>query len=500
MQKVERRKHKKRRAGRLAGILLCAVLLIAGVTAGLLLRRTAEKEAERPEASVYEPVTGSIIQRKEEEVKSLTVTRQGKKPWTVVQSEDGTLRMMTEDGSVAELWTVDDHIAKKLLDLASNLVYKDIFTENREVWESQPEAFGLKKPKIIAAISFTDGTTVTVRIGKTADPVDGDSYYMVVDGDDRLYAVDAGTVEDLNTERELLHPVPDLDIRSSLLDRITVKDGKGKVLTEWALQGDIRDRDAAENWLLTSPFTYAADYDQIGNLKKNAENLLLGVHVDDADEKKLKSYGLDKPKAVIEIHMSAGSTGTVGQTGVYDIVENKERTVILTIGGKKSEMTSYVRYGDGIYTIANYAVNVFIEAKPMDTIARYVAITPLTSLTGVTMEKQGAETIEYTVTKNAVTEESVSDENGGYTCTKNGEEIPYTVFSASWERMLTVTVSGRLPKEYQLKDVHTRYILRTVSGKTHTIELSDYDGMHDAVTLDGNTVFYLIKGGMTELP
>ena len=37
-------------------------------------------------------------------------------------------------------------------------------------------------------------------------------------------------------------------------------------------------------------------------------------------------------------------------------------------------------------------------------------------------------------------------------------------------------------------------------GGTHVIELSDYDGMHDAVTLDGHTCFYLIKGGMTELP
>jgi hypothetical protein len=32
------------------------------------------------------------------------------------------------------------------------------------------------------------------------------------------------------------------------------------------------------------------------------------------------------------------------------------------------------------------------------------------------------------------------------------------------------------------------------------VELSDYDGIHDAVTLDGYTLFYLIKGGMTALP
>ena len=66
--------------------------------------------------------------------------------------------------------------------------------------------------------------------------------------------------------------------------------------------------------------------------------------------------------------------------------------------------------------------------------------------------------------------------------------------------LLTVTVSGKLPDGWEKKETHTKYTLHTVSGGTHVIELSDYDGMHDAVTLDGHTYFYLIKGGMTELP
>ena len=499
MQKVERRKHREKRPGRLAWILLCAVLLAAGVTAGLILHRTAEK-AELPAVYRREPVTGFIIQRDADEVESITVTQHGKAPWTVVQQESGTLRLKTEEGSVADNWLVDSHIAKILIDVASNLAFKDVYTENREEWEPEAEAFGLADPKIIAEVCFTDGTKVTVRVGNTSDAVDSDSYYMTVDGNDWLYALDAGTVEDLNTEMELLHPVPDLDIRSSLLDRITVKDGNGTVLTEWMLQGNIRDQDAAENWLLTAPFAYPADYDQIENLKQNAENLLLGVYVGEADAKTLKRCGLDKPSAVIELHMAAGTTGTVGAAGVYDVEECEERTEILTIGSSKSDMSAYVLYGNEVFTISYYSVNVFIKAKPMNSAARYVVITPLSSVESVTVEKQDAETVRYTVTKNAVSEESLSDENGGYTCTRNGEEIPYTVLSAAWDRLLTVTVSGRLTKDYQPKAVHTRYTVHTVSGTTHTIELSDFDGMHDAVTLDGHTLFYLIKDGMTNLP
>ena len=500
MQKVEKRKHQKRRPGRLIWILACAVVLTAGVTAGLLLRKTAEEESELPVVYRHQPVTGSIIDRNPDEVESLTITRRGEAPWTVVQTGSGTLRLKDENGKTADGWTVDEHIAKKLIDLASNLVYKDVFTEKREEWEPHAAVFGLEDPEIMAEVSFTDGTTVTVKVGNASDPTETDSYYMSVVGDGRLYALDAGTAEDLKTEKELLHPVPELNIRGSLLDRITVKDGGGSVRTEWMLQGDIRDQDAAVNWLLTMPFTYAADYDQIKNLKQNAENLTLGAYIGENDLNTIRKCGLDNPAGIIEIHMAAGATGTVGMTGVYDVKENDERTEILTIGSSKSDMTAYVLYRDAVYSITRYSIDVFLKAKPMDTAARYVMITPLNSLTGVTVEKQGAETAVYTMTKNPVSEKSVSDENGGYTCTRNGEEILYSAFSAAWDRLLTVTVSGRLKTDYRLKEPHTRYTLNTVSGKTHTVELSDYDGMHDAVTIDGNTVFFLIKNGMTELP
>ena len=36
MQRVERQKHKDRKRGRLAGVLVCAVLLIAGITAAAI--------------------------------------------------------------------------------------------------------------------------------------------------------------------------------------------------------------------------------------------------------------------------------------------------------------------------------------------------------------------------------------------------------------------------------------------------------------------------------
>ena len=498
MQKVERQKHKDRKRKRLTGLLLCALLLAACVTAGILLRQKSEEE---PPPS-YQPVTGAVIQRSAEELLSLTVTQRGEQPWTAMRGEDGSLRLQSESEEELNEWAVDEIIARALIDVATNLTYEDVFTENREDWEPEAADFGLADPRIIAVFRFRDGSEVTVRIGDSADPDGNAYYYLTVDGDDRLYAVSAGTVQDLNTEKELMHPVSQLVIRGALLDRITVRNGDGSDRMQWTLQGKISDQDAAENWLITAPFVYPADYDAMKNLRDSAENLRLGVYIGSADEENIKQCGLDDPTAVIELHMAAGSTGTVSESGVYDVEEREEPTETLTIGGSKSEMTAYVLYRDEIYTISHFSLSPFTESDPLSTAARYTVSTPLNSLESLTVEKQGAESVHYAIVRMDSDTEQTEDAETEITvrCMRNGEEIAYDAFSAAWERLLTVTVSGRLPEGWQPKETHTRYIFRTVSGGRHTMELSDYDGMHDAVTMDGHTLFYLIKGGMTELP
>ena len=498
MQKVERKKHESRQRRPLVWVLLCAVLLAAGVTAGILLRNRAKEDTE----VTRRRITGAIVRRDEDELQSMTVTQRGKASWTAVREEDGSLRLQPEDESMPNTWVVDENLAGMLTDVAVNLAYDDVFTENRADWEPDAEDFGLKDPLVTAVFRYKDGTEVTARFGDSADPGANAYYYMVVEGDDRLFAVAKGTVDDLNTEKELLHPVHELQIRSALLDRITVKNGDGTVRQEWTLQGQVSDRDAAENWLLTQPFTYPADYDAMKNLRDSAENLTLGVYVGNAEEEALKKCGLDEPAAILELHMAAGSTGTVSDFGVFDVADWEERTETLVLGSSKSEMVQYVLFADEIYTISHFSVDVFTKTKPMDTVARYTVATPLTSLDSVTVEKPEG-TARYVLSINGDTAAAGQEENEAttqYICMKDGTEISYDAFDAAWERLLTVTVSGRLPEGWQNKETHTKYTIRTVSGGTHTIELSDYDGMHDAVTLDGHTYFYLIKGGMTELP
>ncbi len=246
MQKVERKKHGERRHGRAVGVLLCALLLAGCVIAAVLLTRKAE---EKPEPG-RQPVSGAIVRRNREDLESITIKPRDGESWTAVRKEDGTLELVRAEDD--EIWMVDETIADMLQDAAVNLTYEDVFTEHGEEWKPQADAFGLADPLITATFRYKDRTETTVRIGNSADPEENATYYMAVDGDDRLYAVASGTVKDLSTEKTLLHPVPELQIHAALLDRITVRNGDGSVRTEWKLNGAVSDQDAAENWILTA--------------------------------------------------------------------------------------------------------------------------------------------------------------------------------------------------------------------------------------------------------
>ena len=484
LKRVERKKHRTMKHRRLIWLAAAFVLLAGSVTAAVLLSRKTEETILREDHS------GLLVDRAAEELVSVTVDRRNDAPWTLVRTENGSL--MPEDGSE---WTPTEQQAGMLQEAVTKLRYEEILTEDPAIWRDHPEEFGLADPLVTVTGRFTDGTAVTVHIGNDTGLEEG-WHYMTAEGDDRLYAVSTGITEDLDIEYALLHPVPRPEIYASLLDRITVTDADGNKVAEWELQGRITDRDAGSNWILTAPYRCPADEESIGNLKKSAENLRLGVYTAPATEEELEKAGLTAPQKTLTFHMAAGSTGTVGESGVYDITDHEESTVILQTGSQPDEMAVYVRFGEEIFTVSHFTLSAFSDPDPLSTAARYPVLTPLLSLESLTVEEAG-ETLEYVLKEKEKTEEGAETE---YECLLNGQGISYAAFEAAYERLLTVTYSGMLPKNAVWQEPYKKYTFRTLSGGTHTVTLSEWDGIHDAVTVDGSTVFYLIKGGMTDLP
>lgn len=433
-----------------------------------------------------EDTRGTIEARQADELVSATVAVRGQEPWTLIRDEDGNMRLK---GS--EDWVVKERLADKVRDAMSNLVYEDIITEDPADYRDRLADFGLDSPFIVAGARFTDGKEIVIRLGDEI-PVEESVRYMLIDGDDRLYAVSHALAEDLDIEKEALHPVTQPEIFPVLLDRITVYGKDGKEQAEWRLRGEITDPDATTNWEITAPFRYCADETIIENLKTSAGNLRMGVYLGDATEDFLAEFGLTEPDYTLELHMAAGSTGTVSDLGVYDVVAREGGTVTLAISRSDNELIDYARFGDEVFKVSHLTLSAFLDVAPADTAARYIAPVPLGSLESMEIET-GGETVTYTLERTGETDPETAEEV--VICLRNGEEISREAFEAAYERLMTVNVSGSLPEGAERKETHTKYTFRAVSGGTHTVELSEWDGMHDAVTMDGETRFYLIQHG-----
>lgn len=485
------KKKEKRSVPPCIWLILTAVLL--GICVFCIVRQNRENVT--PEVLYRDMTEGNVLVRDVSEVAEITVTREGKEPWTVIADGNGGLKLAGE-----QLTEVDPDIAKMLLESAAVVSYQAVLTEEPAEYRGHEADFGLDKPKLTAVYRYTDGNSCTVHLGMES-MLDDETYsYMLIDGDDRLFAADNGTVQVLMTERQLLHPVTQPDIQKDRIDRITVEDGKDHITAEWMLDGEITDADAANLWLVNVPFRYPADVDRITELVDAAGSLYLGTFVaDDPDENAKKEYGLDQPTAVLRLHMAAGSIGNVLDTGEYQVVEKPEEELTFVIGGERNDMVCYALFDGSVYTMNRFQLDVFLSAIVRDTAARYPVNVSFENLSELTVEKDGQKDV-YQLEHHWETDENGESVHQGV-CLKNGLEIDYAAFEAAYERIRVATVSGALEDgEWARKEPYMKYAFRTLSGGMHTTFFAEYDYYHDVVICDGYALWYIARGSMTELP
>ena len=428
------------------------------------------------------------------EVVSITIQRGSEEPWTAAQESELQLTLLGDGG-----YTLTEDESLELLEAASSIMAEDVLTEDPAVYAEHLEDYGLDDPRYVAQIRYADGTQVVLRVGDTA--YDGAWRYMLIDGDDRLFAFSNGSVESLFVNKDTLRSVGQPTLHKARIDRITLTSPEG-VEAQWTLEGQITDSDALDKWRIIAPFSYPADADAMSTLLTNMANLRLGSYVGPATEEALAAYGFDQPRQIIEIHMAAGTIGVINSDGAVEATDFPESTVTFIIGGEKSDMIDYVRCGDEIYLSSHFTMGMFIGYDVTSTMSRYPVLTALGNLDSLTIEQSG-EITQYVITRVEQVAENndlVTDEDGNVvydiSLTRNGEAADYAAFENAYNDLTLVTVSGTLPEgETATAEPHTVYTFRDVDGTMHTVALATFDVLHDAVIVDGQQAFYLIKGG-----
>ena len=487
MQPIPKKKRSHSRRLRLL-LALLALVLLAVI---LLLSRSIEQSTPALPDSPSD-TTICLYEYALADVASVTIRRSGEAAWTVVQASPLQLELTGELG-----FLLTEAESAGLLLAASTLIAEEVLTEDPADYADHLADFGLESPCYEAWITYADGREAHLRVGN-AEP-GGAWRYMLLSGDDRLFALSRGHVESLFVNRDTLRAVTQPTLHKSRIDRITLTGPEG-VFAQWTLTADVTAQDVIDHWQITAPFTYPADATAMQSLLSNTANLRLGAYVCDATPDALTQYGFDAPRLTIDIHMAAATVGNVDSEGVYVTSDWPESTLTFVIGGEKSDMVDYVLCSGQIYIASRYTMGVFMNYDVTGTMSRYLLPTALGNLAALTVEERGVRT-EYVITRVeqvAANNELIYDENGNVCydihITRNGEEIDFASFEAAYSALLPVTVSGLLPETTDAAP-HTVYTFTDVNGTVHTVAFSPFDALHDAVTVNGHQAFYLLKGG-----
>lgn len=493
MQNVPKKKHAARRHSRIL-LLIFAVVLVAAAACLLIFARTP---APAPETPAHEDEEITLWAVESADITRIRIAVRNQEAWSAVQTESGALVLEGENA-----FTVDADIAATLLSGLKN-VTAEVLSDDWNGTDEEWAAFGLDNPESVVTVDFADGSSHTLRIG-SAPQYENSWQYAQLDGDTRLLSVSRGLAEECYVTRGSLHSVEQLTIHADRLDEITLLNAEGEITQQWRLNGAITNTDAQDRWMLTVPVSYPADGTAMTTLRKSAANIRLGEYIADATAESIAHYGLDTPRIVIRLHQAAGTIGAVGASGAYATTDYPESTITLVIGEQESELVDYVLYDGGIYRCSTLLLRGVMNADWQETITRYPVLTALGNLASLSRETaDGVDTWVITRTEQvAENNELVTDDEGNQvydiTLTKNGESADYTAFSAAYNQLMMVTMSGRLPDDWTAVDApHTVWTFTDIDGTVHTVALIRYDAMHDAVAVDGVALFYLIQGGFS---
>ena len=489
MEDVRKKKHTDSKKARKLGFIVMGVVLLAA----LIAVGVVDNSYDLDDLAVVD-TSVILCQCESADVHSITLRAGDEEPWSLAPNESGVLTVQGENG-----FPLGDTDNELLLSAAATIRATNVLSEDPAEYAEHLADFGLETPAYEAWLTYADGTMLHLSVGDAA--ADETWYYMLLEGDERLFTFSRGAVEGLFVDLATLRQVTQPTLHKARIDRITLTGPEG-MQAQWTLQTAITAADAIDNWAITEPFVYPAGSDAMTSLLSNAANLRLGGYVCEATPENLSLCGFDTPRLTIDIHMAAGVIGSVNQEGVYETADWPESTLTYVIGGEKSDMVDYVLYDGSIYIASHFTMGVFVDFDPRSTMSRYPVPTALGNLASLVIEENGLRT-EYLVTRTEQVAENndlVYDEDGNLvydiTLTRNGEAADYAAFEAAYNALTLVTVSGALPTGSETAAApHTVYTFTDVDGTVHTVALATFDALHDAVIIDGHQAFYLIKGG-----
>ena len=479
MEKVPKRKAKKRISGKGILLILLSCILLAG--AGVyFLRRPA---ALPPMGGDTERVM--LLNRPGEEIASIAIAPDGGTAYSLIRQGDAFALMGYEDTPLKNLAL--DELVMSLEELPAETV---VMPEMNRQDALSMAVFGFTPPQSRVVIAYADGEKRELLLGNLTPDTEKPQRYCMLGDDAALYAILASDALPFLREMDYWMDFTQPRLDASLLDRIEISGD-----TLWDITY------TPSGWQMTAPFSYPLSTVRMDALLEKISAIGFESLLGDADKADLARYGLDAP--ALTVRLTQAATVITGQTtdGQDVTLPVPETVYTLHLGDETGKSGVYALWENKVYKASNFLLGFWKTLNPMD----YLLQTPVNFLVN------NLNTLAFTVNGQthayevrmveSVTENNqiATDEYGRvlYDCAvrRAGEsqDMDAEAFLSWYTRLASLSGDGRLPEDFALSGESRCTILLENDSCTRRIDFYPYDALHDALAVDGAALYYVQK-------
>lgn len=326
--------------------LIIVLVIIAILTGGFiwLLNTEPVDNTDDPFASFEPSSTITIFSTEKENVKSMVVTNNGES-YTLTKKDSDWV--VNNDESIKIMQNRADTLAYE----CSNVVVKMLVKENVTDFAS----YGLDNTNTKVKFTLNDGQTQTILVGNMT--ADKSLYYVMIEGDNKVYAKSITGTESLVPTLEKLRETSLYSVAEGDLKAFTISKNGAKEISIF-LEKEI-DADGTEKsiWKMKSPIVKPANDYAIGEKILPVITSLVFDKVASNAPSNLKEFGLDKPYAVYTVTDSNAtytiSVGNKTEGGRFVMISGSNAVYVVADSKISFVDIGYIQLADKLIHIEN---------------------------------------------------------------------------------------------------------------------------------------------------
>ena len=482
MEKVKKKQKKQLKKG---WILLAVVLVLAGVTAAVVL-------LDKAPAAVPEEIVQQLT--KAEEVYVVNIPEDEIAFLSVFPREYTAYELVIQDGKAGLLPDTSMPLRQDVVEsilYAAGMLKANLVLGEAESLPAEPSDFGFDDPALRYVITRADGGETEVLLGNMVPETDAEQYYCMADG--MMYTVLAEPCDVLFHHADYLRDFRQPSLQSDLIDRIEVR-GSVNLTLQYTPDG----------FVMETPFAYPVQKEKMDAVLSYIDRMAFEAYLGPMEENDLEALGLDNPQVTVRLIQAPSHVEGISAEGEEISVDVGEITYTLLLGNETGRSGVYVGWRGGVYKASNFLFGFWKELNSEEFCSKTPMNFPVENLLSVTVETSGEKVVYEVEMVEVIGEDNqiVTDEYGQILydaqVKKNGEIMDAAAFMNWYVQLNRMAISGIGGNADKTGETVARLTFRT-SATERTVLFRTYDALHVWMEVDGTALFYTEKGAVSML-